>query len=163
MDDAPEARVPMSFAKEIIASAMGDDKYAKKLGEAVQRAAERRLAYMRVREEIKEVLDAFEVLGASIDVSADCQINVRIAGDKECFVKCWKLWRSVDVRLSPPASGATEVYEVIEPRGVSVWFHFSSTVCKRVQVGTKMVETPIFETHCGEPIEIPKVDHDDLS
>jgi hypothetical protein len=150
----------MSFAREIINSALGDDKYAKKLGEAVQRAAERRLAYMRVREEIKEVLDAFEVLGASIDVSSDCEINVRISGDKECFTKCWKLWRSVHIRLSPPAE-ATEVYEHIEPLGVRVWFHFCSTVCKRVQVGTKMVATPVYETHCGDPLEIPKVEHDE--
>jgi hypothetical protein len=151
----------MSFAREIINSAIGDDKYAKKLGEMVQRSAERRLAYMRVREEIKEVLDAFEVLGASIDVGSDCCINVRIAGDKECFVKCWKLWRSIGVRLSPPGPGATEVYEHVNALGVHAWFHFTSTVCKRVQVGTEMVERAIYETHCGEPLELPKVEHDE--
>jgi hypothetical protein len=161
VDDYEEAWVPMSYARELLASRGDDDKYMMKLAKNVQEIAERRLAYLKVRDQLKEVLDAFEALGADTSVDLDCTINVRIAGDKETFVKCWKLWRSIGVRLTPPSAGATEVYEHVSALGVRIWFHFTSTVCKRVQVGTKMVATAVYEVQCGESLELSKVEHDE--
>ncbi len=105
--------------------------------------------WLKAKEELLPVFKAFEVLGADISADATAHICVRIAGDKDCFVRCWKLWRSVGVRLSPPEKGATQVAEFIHPFDVRVFFYFTSTVCKRVKVGTKMVEQDIYETHCG--------------
>ena len=34
--------------------------------------------------------------------------------------------------------------------GFSIWVSFGSTTCKRVQVGTKMQEVPVYETVCEE-------------
>ena len=40
--------------------------------------------------------------------------------------------------------------ELNHPR---IRIHWSSTVCKMVQVGTKMVEQPIYELQCDEPAQ----------
>lgn len=39
--------------------------------------------------------------------------------------------------------------------GATVWLSFSSSVCKRVQVGTRTVEEPIYEVQCEEPTPVP--------
>lgn len=36
----------------------------------------------------------------------------------------------------------------------TIWVSFSSSVCRRVQVGTKMVEQPVYETQCEGSIDI---------
>jgi hypothetical protein len=36
---------------------------------------------------------------------------------------------------------------------------FSSTACRRVQVGVQMVEQPIYEVQCGELPELPTSDN----
>lgn len=38
---------------------------------------------------------------------------------------------------------------------IEVWLYFTSTVCQRVKVGTRLVEQDIYETRCGE---IPDLD-----
>lgn len=37
----------------------------------------------------------------------------------------------------------------------TIWMSFTSSVCTRVQVGTRTVEEPVYEVHCGEAIEAP--------
>ena len=38
------------------------------------------------------------------------------------------------------------------PGGAIIWFSFTSRACRRVKVGTKMVEQDIYETVCDETI-----------
>lgn len=38
-----------------------------------------------------------------------------------------------------------------------LWMNFSSSVCRRVKVGTKMVEQDVYEVQCGE---LPELDAD---
>ena len=148
----------MSLAQEIIAAAGKPDKVLAAMTTVVENRIALRARWMNSREALQPTLDAFELLGASISVDTNCCIDVRIAGDKECFVKCWKLWRELGVRLTPPEPGATQLSEFLDTHGLHFWFSFSSTVCKRVQVGTKMMPTPIYETHCGEAITIPELE-----
>jgi len=35
-----------------------------------------------------------------------------------------------------------------------LWVSFSSNVCKRVQVGTKMEEVPVYEIQCSDDLEV---------
>lgn len=105
--------------------------------------------WLENKEQLLPVLHAFIHIGASVDVDSLGRIDVKLAGDKAAFIKAWKLWRSVGIRLDPAAKGATEISQFVEPFGVVCWFYFTSTVCKRVQVGTRTVKQPVYETQCG--------------
>lgn len=48
--------------------------------------------------------------------------------------------------------GGTSRVNFRHPDGASVWLSFSSSVCVRVQVGTRTVEEPIYEIQCEEPV-----------
>jgi hypothetical protein len=52
----------------------------------------------------------------------------------------------------PPKANAPTWYARYSKQGcdLAIWLNFSSTVCRRVKVGTKLVEQEIFETVCGE-------------
>lgn len=60
-----------------------------------------------------------------------------------------------------PVKGATSWSSFFNKENVDISFHltFSSSTCRRVQVGTETVERPIYETRCGEEeITLPSVD-----
>lgn len=111
--------------------------------------------WLNEREHFQPLLKAFKHLGADIGLGTNLDLDIRISGDKECFLLCWKLWRSIDIRLSPPEKGSTEIAQHVTYRGLRFWFHFCSTVCKQVQVGTKTIQVPVYETQCGAPLEAP--------
>ena len=55
-----------------------------------------------------------------------------------------------------PKKGDTTFYSFWELEGQArIFMSFSSSMCRRVQVGTKMVEQPIYETQCGD---LPELD-----
>lgn len=114
--------------------------------------AARARAWIAGKRKLLPVLSAFKILGAHVFLDS-LAINVYITGDKEVFIKCWKLWRSVGHRLAPAEKGATGVNARFAIDDVRFCFNFSSTVCKRVKTGTKMVEQDIFETQCGTDLE----------
>lgn len=148
----------MSYAKKLLAGPKPDH-VRDKMVEAIKIPTLRLEAYDNRDQLTTDTIAAFETLG-HVSVDALCCIDIRVAGDKDCFIKCWKLWRELGVRLSPAEKGATDLSQYVElPSGLRFWFHFSSTVCKRVQVGTKMVPQPIYETQCGtETLEIPAIE-----
>ena len=127
-----------------------------KIKEKHDKIVDRAQNWIAGKDQVLPVLLAFQALGGNISVDGDCDIIVGIAGDKDCFINCWKLWRSCGVRLDTPPPGATSVNQLLTAFGIKFYFCFSSTVCKRVQVGTKMVETPVFETQCGTDLNTIK-------
>jgi hypothetical protein len=139
----------VSFAQKLLSEPQADP-YLTGFDTAFDRVLNYRRAYRKHREVLRPTLDAFKVLGAGVEVDLHGSINVQISGDKDCFVKCWKLWRELGIRLDPPEKGATQISQVHEWNGLRFWFWFTSTVCKRVAIGTKMVPQTIYETQCGE-------------
>lgn len=86
----------------------------------------------------------------------DGDINVSFTGDGERLKTVWaELRRNGFEPAFRPKKGETEFSTFFQQAGFSqIWFRFSSTVCKRVQVGTHMVEQPIYETRCDELPEL---------
>lgn len=87
----------------------------------------------------------------------DDYISVSFAGDGPKLTAVWKLFRQNGYNTNDrPKKGDTTFYSFWSgPEGLAKLFlNFSSSVCRRVQVGTKMVEQPIYETQCGEMPEI---------
>lgn len=115
------------------------------------RSAEKFRATIQARPELFAELEALD-----IDVRFDYQggsIDVSFAGSGEKLGKVWGLLRragySTDSR--PKAGDSTFSAFWSAPDDLSrVWLNFSSTVCKRVKVGTKMVEVAVYETVCEE-------------
>jgi hypothetical protein len=82
----------------------------------------------------------------------DNYISLSFAGDGPKLAAVWKLLRQHGYKSScHPKKGDTTFYAFWEREGYAKFFmNFTSSVCRRVQVGTRMVEQPIYETHCGE-------------
>lgn len=86
-------------------------------------------------------------------------VDMTFAGDGDKFRVVWAALRRARFEpTSRPAKGASSFATFFEfplsseyPR---IWFSFSSTVCRRVKVGTRMVEQDVFETHCDALPEI---------
>jgi hypothetical protein len=102
-----------------------------------------------------ELEPVFDVNAGSIDLT--------FSGDGERFGKVWtELRRNGYKPYSRPKKGDTSYYGSFDQEGFArIWLNFSSTMCQRVQVGTKMVEQPVYETRCGEGL--PELEADPVA
>lgn len=83
-------------------------------------------------------------------------ISLNFAGDGPRLGKLWGELRrngfNCDTR---PKKGDTQFSGWFRRDGYpNISVYFTSTLCRRVQVGTKTVEQPIYETICGDMPEI---------
>jgi hypothetical protein len=92
--------------------------------------------------EAMDIEPSFDFTGGSIDIN--------FAGDGPKLAAIWQLLRRVGYEPDGrPNKGDVSYSSYWRQDGyANIWIHFSSTVCKRVQVGTKTVEQPIYETRC---------------
>src|SRR5580700_1151796 len=94
----------------------------------------------------------------------DGGIDLNIAGSPEMLTKVWRELRRAgfknDSFPSDRKDGTFSTYWRADDEYARIWMYFASTLCRRIQVGTKMIEQPIYETQCGEmPLEeIEKAD-----
>jgi hypothetical protein len=86
------------------------------------------------------------------------QIEVCFSGDSDRFNEVWRHLRTAGYRPEfRPVEGemitsfSTYWKHPLTPRPAysPIWMHFGSTVCRRVQTGTRMVKQPIYEIRCG--------------
>lgn len=83
-------------------------------------------------------------------------LNVLFTGSQQALQKAFKILRSKGfVPDERPKEKDTKFHTYFRhPDGASVWLSFSSSVCVRVQVGTRTVEEPIYEIQCEEPTPV---------
>lgn len=99
--------------------------------------------------EIQEIEPRFNNNDGCVDVS--------INGDANKLRAIWKQLRAAGyVPSSRPGPDDKASFSCFWEPGdkatyAPVWLNFHSTVCKTVQVGTKMVEQPIYEIQCDGP------------
>lgn len=101
---------------------------------------------------------AFEAMDIDVRFNlSDGDITVAFTGNGERLKSVWAEFRRNGFDPSSrPAAGSTGHACFWNKAGAAPFFmNFSSSVCRRVQVGTKMVEQPIYETKCEElpPLE----------
>lgn len=92
-------------------------------------------------------VESLPVLRASIDTTS---MDLSIAGDKEVLKQTWNKLRTMGYETSEvPEEDSTGFscwwYKEDEP---TIWLSFSSTVCKRVKVGTETQEVDVYEVQC---------------
>lgn len=89
-------------------------------------------------------------------------LNVTFTGGKLSLEKAFKILRSKGfVPDERPKEKDTKFATYFrQADGASVWLSFSSSVCKRVQIGTRTVEEPVYEIQCDDspPVAVVFVD-----
>lgn len=99
------------------------------------------------------IINALQRVGVEPALSGN-DINVQFSGDKAKLAAVMRILRTSGFTFTAnrPKQGDSDwhCYFHHPDSAVPVWLYFTSSVCRRVQVGTKMVETPIYETKCGD-------------
>jgi hypothetical protein len=124
-----------------------------RLGERAQAANKNLKAFKQVVSLKPDLFRGLEDMDIEPSFSLDNEyVVVSFAGDGETLGKVWGLFRRNGYQThSRPAKGDTMFYAFWDCAGhAQLFMNFSSTLCKRVQVGTEMKEVPVYKTQCGE-------------
>jgi hypothetical protein len=145
---------------------------AKTLLRLVERQQAIAKAYKEFQQTVKTASALFRQLEElDIDVSFDISteyISLGFTGDGRRFATVWGLLRRNGYNTTlRPVKGESTFCSFWERADCSkIFMNFSSTVCRRVKVGTKTVVQDVYEVQCGEPsaLEAGKqqiAEHDD--
>ncbi len=79
-------------------------------------------------------------------------LNISFTGDKRALERAFGILRRNGFvpEERPKANQPSFHTRFRQIDGASVWLSFSSRVCKRVQVGTRTVEEPVYEIQCDD-------------
>lgn len=104
-----------------------------------------------------DLVEKLQNAGLTVTLSST-GIDVSGTGDKALLITAFKILRAAGfVPNHRPEDKDTyfcTYFRQEELSTRSIYFSFSSTVCKRVQVGTELREVPVYEVQCGEPMTI---------
>ncbi len=107
-------------------------------------------------EEIARVTKGMEVveeyhIRTDIDINSN-SLDISYAGDKHVIQGCFAALRKLGYKPeSRPGDKPIETHTTWfkhPEQNLRLWFKFTSTVCKRQKVGTKMVEQDVYEVVC---------------
>jgi hypothetical protein len=132
-----------------------------RLVEQSQKMAKNAKLFRHTVTTLPELFRAFEELDLSLSFNLDNEyMNLSFAGDGEKLKTVWGLMRRNGFNTTQrPKKGETTFNSFWAQEGYAeIFMMFSSTLCKRVKVGTKMVEQDIFETQCGD---LPEIEAED--
>ncbi len=123
--------------------------------------ARRANSWMEHRSALLPMVNDLILLGCQVSMFDD-DLNIIFTGDKQKFLTVLRVQFRHGLRpdLSSLKKGATEGSWSVRRDQLRIYTRFSSTVCRRVQVGTKLEEVPIYETQCDSPVpdaaELPR-------
>lgn len=152
----------MSTVIEIEPQAIDLDPVFGKLSDAHSKLARMANEWNRCKGQYLKFVQEMVLLGCELSTDSDFDIHFRVAGDKQKFLQLVRCHRRYGFKPEMPAKGATTAFWRINGRDaqMGMYFSFSSTVCHRVKVGTKMVEQDVYETQCESfvPDEEPQLE-----
>lgn len=128
-----------------------------RLVERSQSASKNAKAFKQTVDAVPELFRRFEDLDIDVGFNLDnSYINFSFTGDGDKLTTVWKALRRYGYNtLARPVKGDTTFHAFWKRDGlVELFMSFSSSMCRRVKVGTKMEEVPVYETQCGELPEI---------
>ena len=100
----------------------------------------------------KGTIDILEwQVSSGIDINSKC-VDLSHSGDKLVLEGVFRALRKLGYEPDKRPEANESYFTTFWNRPgttLRVYTRFSSTVCKRVKIGTKMVEQDIFETRCG--------------
>lgn len=129
-----------------------DDPIEIELAERALSLAKSRQKWNSIKDFYRPIINALQRLGIEPSFSND--IDVRFAGDAHKLAAAVRILRTsgfetISERPKPGDVSWTAWYD--HPNcGTRLYLYFTSSVCKRVKTGTKMVEQDVYETQCGD-------------
>lgn len=107
------------------------------------------------REAVLPIVSAMVEIGAEPVMCAN-DVTFRLTGGKGKLVKAIRILRTGGYNsysTKPRAGDTTWMGKFERPDSLNLWLQFTSTACRRVQVGTKLQEVPVYEVVCGDDLE----------
>jgi hypothetical protein len=124
------------------------------LAEQALKLAKMRQRWAACRDIFAPVVSAFQRIGIEPTFQGDDYVTVMATGDKSRLEQAFRILRGAGFtfRADRPKKGDSQWYAFFAhpDSETKIFFQFTSSVCKRVKVGTKMVEQDVFETQCGD-------------
>jgi hypothetical protein len=124
-----------------------------KLAEAALAIAKDRLQWNGCKEFFGPIVNAFQRIGAEPYFSTGT-IYINMTGDKDKLTQAFRILRTAGLEFTSdrPKKGDTSWHSSFKhpSQTVYVFFQFTSSVCRRIKTGTKMVEQDIYEVQCGD-------------
>lgn len=140
----------MNNVVEIEPQAVELDPVLGKLRESHDLIARRAKQWLALKQRYLRFVQEMVLLGCELSMDGTFDVQFRVAGDKQKFLQLVRCHRRHGFSPTMPEKGATSAFWRInrDDAEFPMWFAFTSTVCQRVKVGTRMVEQDVFETHC---------------
>ncbi len=95
-----------------------------------------------------------KLIGLNIEPYYDSSLNIHFTGDKHKLAAVVRILRTGGMisQTDPPTANASSWWAYFRTQDYSkeCYINFSSSVCRRVKTGTKMVQQDVYETVCGE-------------
>lgn len=118
--------------------------------ESLAREASRLAPYMA---EFDAIGQFAEEQGATVYLSSGPGLSIYVTGKPEKLTAFWAYFRSKEYvpdehPVGKFSSFSTRFRKDPEKYEGNIYFNYTSTVCRRVQVGTKTVEEPVYEIQC---------------
>lgn len=115
--------------------------------------AKKRAKWNSNRATLSGIVNALTKIGIEPSFGDD-YLNVRCTGDKDKLVSVIRILRTTgfNTKADRPKKGDSEWYAWFDSQECSarIWFNFTSSVCRRVKTGSKMVSVDTYETVCGD-------------
>lgn len=131
---------------------LADDPIDIALSEQSLALAKLRLRWNAIKDFYRPIINALHRLG--IEPRLSSEIDLCFTGDAKKLAAVITILRGSGFNTSAPRPkkgdtgwNAFYTHPDCETR---VWLNFSSSVCRRVKTGTKMVEQDIYEVQCGD-------------
>jgi hypothetical protein len=128
-------------------------KIDQQLAEDLKRLSDSLVLWGRVRKVLDPITDA---LGA-LDIETTFEghyLHVSFTGDKHRLADVVRILRTNGLSTAneppEPNSSSWSAWYYHDDSEIAAFVYFTSSVCRRVQVGTRTEEVPVYETRCGE-------------
>jgi hypothetical protein len=128
-----------------------------KLVEKQQQASKNAKAFKQAVTSLPGLFRGFEDMDVEPRFDLDNEyITLMFTGDGDRLKQVWGLLRRHGYNVTArPAKGDTQFTAFWQCEGQArIFMYFTSSLCRRVQIGTETKEVPIYETQCGELPEL---------
>ena len=129
-----------------------DDPIEIALAEKAIALAKTRAKWNSIKEFYRPIINALHRLGLEPSLGTDIDLN--FAGDAHKLAAVVRILRvsGFSTKGERPKKGDVtwHAYFAHPECDTKVWLYFTSSVCRRVKTGTKMVEQDVYETHCDD-------------
>ena len=133
------------------------------LADDLRRIAERINWWQENKIKFEPLMPQLESMGADVGLGYQT-LDISLTGNKADLTALWKLLRgngyAPDTR---PEAKATHYCSYWEGKDSKLWVYFTSTLCKRVQVGTEMREVAVYDIQCGDGEELTVPDEAEMA